>query len=188
MAGLMSEKNQTNKPKLVHPATGHYGMTELHYAAYRNDPDAVRVQLQGEVFVDVRDDNGWTPLHWSIDMAQAGGKPEQVVALLLAAGASPNAVDRSDCSVLMLACGRNNEAILRQLVEAGADIHSRSRSGTTPLHEAASCNFSEAIRLLLMLGLDPRQIDNRNRTPEEVAEYCGFDESVAVFKAARLAR
>lgn len=184
----MSEQNQTNKPKLDHPAAGQRGMTELHYAAYCNDPYAVRVQLQQGVSVDVRDDNGWTPLHWSIDMAQAGGKPEQVVAMLLAAGASPNAVGQSECSALMMACGRNNESILQQLIEAGADIHSRRRSGGTLLHEAAGCNFSEAIRRLLMLGLDPHQIDDRNQTPEEVAEYCGFDESIAVFKAAKLTR
>jgi ankyrin repeat protein len=184
----MSEKGETNKPRLIRPTSGQRGMTELHYAAYCNDPEAVRVQLQQDVLVDVRDDNGWTPLHWSIDMAQAGGKPEQVVDVLLAAGASPDAVDQSGCSALMMACGRNNETIVERLIKAGADIHWRSRSGGTLLHEAASCNFSEAIRRLLMLGLDPREMDDRDKTPEEVAEDCGFDESVAVFKAAKLAR
>jgi ankyrin repeat protein len=76
-------------------------MTELHYAAYCNDPEAVRAQLLQGVSVDVCDDNGWTPLQWSIDMAQASGKPEQVVSVLLAAGASANAVDQQGFSVLM---------------------------------------------------------------------------------------
>ncbi len=135
--------------------------------------------------MDVRDDGGWTALHWSIDMAQTWGKPEQVVSLLLAAGGSANAVDHSGFSVLMMACGRGNELIFEQLIKAGANIRLRSSSGTTPLHEAAHSNFSEAIRPLLVLGADPSQIDGRNRTAEEVAEHCGFDQSLSVFKAAR---
>lgn len=158
-------------------------MTELHYAAYCNDTDEVRGQLRRGVYVDVRDDNGWTPLHWSIDMAQAHGEPEQAVALLLTASASANAVDQSGFSVLMMACGRNNAVILEQLIQAGADLHLRDLSGTTALHEAAGCNFSEGIRRLLMLGADPRAVDRWNRTPREIAEQCEFDESVAVLKA-----
>jgi len=103
-------------------------MTELHYAAYCNDADEVRDQLRRDVYVDVRDENGWTPLHWSIDMGQACGEPEQVVSLLLAAGASANAVDQSGFSVLMMACGRNNLVILQQLIRAGADVNLRNLS------------------------------------------------------------
>jgi len=181
----MSEMKQHIKPKLIVPKAGQRGMTELHYAAYCNSPDAVRLQLQQGASVDVRDDVGWTPLHWSIDMAQAWGEPQQVVSLLLAAGASANAVDQSGFSVLMMACGRNNTMIFEQLIKAGADIHSRSASGATALHEAAGSNFSEAIRWLLVLGADPSQTDGQNRTPEEISERCGFDQSLSVFKAAR---
>src|SRR5580704_16119289 len=141
----MSQENPKTKPTLVTPTAGQRGMTELHYAAYCNDADEVRAQLRRGAYVDVRDDNGWTPLHWSIDMAQACDEPERVVSLLLAAGASANAVDQSGFSVLMMACGRNNAVILEQLIQAGADVHLRNISGTTALHEAAGCNFSEGI-------------------------------------------
>src|SRR4051794_13177954 len=110
------------KPELITPTVGKRGMTSLHHAAYLNDPDAVRAELQRGMPADVRDHGGWTPLHWSIDMAQAWGEPEQVMSLLLKAGASPNSVDTSGFSVLMMACARNNEAILEQLISAGADI------------------------------------------------------------------
>jgi ankyrin repeat protein len=182
----MSQEESPDKPKLIVPRPGQRGMTELHYAAYCNDPDAVRAQLQLGGPIDVRDDNGWTPLHWSIDMAQAWGEPNQVVSLLLAAGASANSVDKIGVSALMMACGRNNEAILEQLIKAGADVHTRS-AGTTPLHEAVHCNFSSGIRRLLALGADPDETDGRNRTPEQLAEECGFAECVAVFHAARRA-
>lgn len=134
--------------------------------------------------VDVGDDAGWTPLHWAIDMAEAWGEPERVVALLLAAGASANAVDGSGYSVLMMACGRNNADILEQLIGAGADVHVRN-SETTPLHEAAGCNFDEGIRRLLSLGVDSLQKNKRHLTPEQVAKECGFEESVKAFKAFR---
>jgi uncharacterized protein len=182
----MPEEELPERPVLITPQAGQRGMTELHYAAYRNDPDAVEVQLNRGLPVDVGDDAGWTPLHWSIDMAQAWGEPEKVVSLLLAAGAAANAVDHSGHSALMLACGRNNENILEQLIEAGADVHARNAE-TTPLHEAAGCNFSEAIRRLLSLGVDPLQTNLRNQIPEQVAEECEFTESVAVFKTFRSA-
>ena len=180
----MSQDNASLKPEYVVPAAGKRGMTSLHDAAYLNDPDAVRAELRRGIPVDVRHDGGWTPLHWSIDMAQAWGEPEQVVSLLLQAGASPNAVDHSGFSVLMMACGRKNEAILEQLIGAGADIHLRTPE-TTALHEAAGCNFSRGIQRLLAVGANPLQTDSGGRTAEQLAELCGFDEGVAVFKSAR---
>ena len=113
----------------------------MHYAAYCNDPDDVRAQLSLGVPVDIRDDNGWTPLHWSIDMAQAWGEPEQVVSLLLKAGASANAVDNSGFSVMMMACGRNNEAIFEQLIVGGANIAIQSVMGTTARRATISRRF-----------------------------------------------
>jgi ankyrin repeat protein len=161
-------------------------MTDLHHAAYCNDPDEVRAQLLKHANVHARDDNGWSPLHWSIDMAQSGfGEPRLVVSLLLAAGASANATDDSGFSVLMMACGRNNVDILDQLLQAGADIHLRSTLGITALHEAASCNFVEGIQRLLQLGASLEAVDNWNRTPEEVAIAYEWDDCAAILKAAR---
>ncbi|MBS1805967.1 MAG: ankyrin repeat domain-containing protein [Acidobacteria bacterium] len=180
----MEQSGRDPKPKYIVPAAGQRGMTELHYAAYCNDLDDVRTQLSMGVPVDMRDDNGWTSLHWSIDMAQAWGEPEQVVSLLLKSGASANAVDNLGFSVLMMACGRNNEAIFEQLIAGGANIAARSSTGTTALHEAAGCNFTEAIRRLLELGADPHLNDEAGRTPKQIAEQCGFTESAEVLRGA----
>lgn len=162
-------------------------MTALHYAAYCNDPDAVRAALRQGIPVDVRDDGTWTPLHWSIDMSQAWGEPAQVVSLLLAAGASPNSVDNCGRSVLTVACGRDNESILVQLIDAGADVRARCLRGSTPLHEAARSGFTEAIRRLLLLGADPNVMDVDDRTAVDLAEESDLEENVAMLKAARSA-
>jgi 26S proteasome non-ATPase regulatory subunit 10 len=180
----MSQHQKPAKPVLIHPTAGERGMTELHHAAYRNDPEAVAAQLRLGVPVDVRDDAGWTPLLWSVDMAEAWGDPNRVVSLLLGAGASANAVANSGLTVLMMACARNNIQILRDLLNSGADIHLRSTE-SSPLHQAAGCNFTDAIRVLLSLGADPSQRDANGQTPEEVARECGFDECASVFPAGR---
>jgi len=180
----MAPEDAFPKPEYIVPSAGKRGMTPLHHVAYLNDADAVRTELERGAAVDARDDNGWTPLHWSIDMAQAWGEPERVVSLLLQAGASPNAADDDGFTVRMMACGRNNEAILDQLIKAGADVHRRSAE-TSPLHEAAHCNFVQGIERLMALGADPHQANAWGLTPEQDAAECGFDESVAVFRSAR---
>lgn len=179
----MQEPEQDSSPKLIVPAANESGMTALHYAAYRNDAENVRSELRRGIPVDIRDDNGWAPLHWSIDMAEACGEPEKVVRLLLDQGASVNSIDNAGLSVLMIACGRNNEIIFDQLIDRGADITVTNATGATALHEAAGCNFTVAIRRLLKLGADPRQRDNLGRTPGQTAEACGFLESAALLKS-----
>lgn len=188
LSGTMENENQHDTPTLIAPSAGQRGMTELHYAAYCNDADATRAQLELGTSPDIRDENGWTPLHWSVDMCQTGGEPEQVVCLLLGAGALANAIDKSGVSVLMMACGRNNEQIVEHLIRYGADVRPRSTRGTTALHEAAGCNFFEVIPRLLILGADPNQIDERGETAEQIAEQCGFEQSAAILKAARLSK
>jgi ankyrin repeat protein len=180
----MSRKEIPSKPTLIHPTAGVRGMTELHYVAYCNDYDAVLSQLKNGAPIDARDDNGWTPLHWSIDMSQACGEPERVVQLLLSHGASANAIDNSGISVLMLACGRNNEQILDAIIAAGANTFLRTVD-STPLHEAAGCNFHEGIRKLLSLGADPNEINSRGETPKDVAKSNGFIKSFRVLRATR---
>lgn len=180
----MSEEDFPTKPVLIRPAAGERGMSDLHFAAYLNDGEAVAALLGDGAEVDARDANGWTALHWSIDMAQAWGEPERVVSQLLGAGASARAVDNSGFSVLMMACGRNNPQILEMLLKAGADARARG-VGTTPLHEAAGCNFDEGIRRLLEWGADPDAIDSKGRTPKQVAKERGFLRS---FRALRTAR
>ena len=60
------------------------------------------------------------------------------VALLLEAGADPNARDVSGWTPLHKAAGFNaNPAVVGALLDAGADVHARDADGWTPLHLAA---------------------------------------------------
>jgi ankyrin repeat protein len=176
------------KPAYFRPAAGERRMTELHFAAYCNDVDAVQEQLAAGAAVDARDDNGWTPVHWSIDMSETNRRNSpRVVLLLLEHGASPNAVDGAGGSVLMMACERTVLDNLKLLVEAGADIHAHPPQWT-PLHMAAESGFHEGVDLLLSLGLDSAKVDAKGRTPEKVAEDGEWHKCIEVFRAARLER
>lgn len=51
---LMSPEDQPPKPILIHPAANERGMTELHFAAYCNDAEAVASLLNGGATVGHR--------------------------------------------------------------------------------------------------------------------------------------
>lgn len=72
------------------------GMTELHLAAYHGDPEWVAACIRGGLDLEARSNNGYTPLHWAVDMGCVGDPEDRiaVVRALVAAGAdvtAPNA-------------------------------------------------------------------------------------------------
>jgi uncharacterized protein len=105
---------------MTDPILNDNGMTELHLAAYHGELDWVKNCLQGGLSVHARDRGGYTPLHWAADMGVVDGDREEIVAVLIRAGADINAIDDSGQSVLTVARRSGNEDIVRQLVEMGA--------------------------------------------------------------------
>ncbi len=71
------------------------GMTQLHLAAYHGELDWVIGCLGGGLDVNARANNGYTPLHWAIDMGCVGDPAEReaIVRALVAAGADLAARD-----------------------------------------------------------------------------------------------
>jgi ankyrin repeat protein len=157
-------------------------MNEMHDAAYHNDAERVAQLLAEGAAVDSRDSAGWTPLMWSVDMAQAWGEPLQVVRLLLAAGADPEATTGAGETVLMRACERHNLAIIDALLAAGANPN-RGGDGSTPLHRATYEGFVAGIRRLLAAGADPQARDHRGRTAATVAAEGEDPEVIAALEA-----
>jgi ankyrin repeat protein len=84
---------------------------------------------------------------------------------LLKNGANINIKDRSNHSLLCIACNYNRIPLFRYMVENGADIEYPDSSGMTPImHAAEDFNF-DAIKILLEHGADPHKCDNEGTTP-----------------------
>ncbi len=91
------------------------GCADLHEAALEGDTERIRSLLgQGNV-VDVRDENGRTPL-----MAAARTNNIASLRLLLANGAEPDLTDRSGKTALWYAYDQRNFEAFRMLLESGA--------------------------------------------------------------------
>jgi hypothetical protein len=78
--------------------------------------DIVKALLAGHATVDVKDENGSTPLLWSVNV----GCPTDIVRALIAAGANVNAKAKGGATPLMLAQALNRAEIVILLKAAGA--------------------------------------------------------------------
>jgi ankyrin repeat protein len=129
------------------------GMSALHWAAERNDPEMAAMLLYAGANVGAVTRIGqYTPLHLA---AKAGS--EGVVAALIKAGAAVDAkAVPSGATALHLAAGAGSAVVTTRLLDAGADTNAREAEwGQTPLMFAAAQNRVDAIRVLLGRGADP---------------------------------
>jgi hypothetical protein len=104
---------------------------------------------------------GDTVLH----LAAAGYRVE-IVRLLLASGADPNAAENSRSSTPLhyAADGfitgpawdaKQQVETIRRLLHKGGDLHSQDKNGATPLHRAVRTRCAAAVKCLLDAGADP---------------------------------
>lgn len=94
----------------------------------------------------------------------------EIVALLLEAGAVPNARNKYGSTPLHFAAWDSNPAVIAALLDGGADVGARSPFYSTPLHWAAGANEDpDVIAVLLAAGADPNARDKFGDTPLYVA-------------------
>ena len=123
--------------------------------------------------------------HWiyagdtALHLAAAGYRVE-IVELLLAAGADPNAAKNhrrstplhyaADGFITGPAWSATRQVeTLRRLVERGGDIRSRDKNGATALHRAVRTRSAAAVRYLLETGADPATPNQSGSTPFHLA-------------------
>ena len=129
-----------------------------------------------------RNRRGAEPLHYAADGAP--GAPAwdpdaqyAIVEVLIAAGANPNAKDKSGVAPLHRAVRTRSTAAVRALLAGGADTLERNKSGSTPLHlaiqntgrggsgsAASHEEQTKIIRLLLDRGARPSDKDSAGRS------------------------
>ena len=125
--------------------------TALHAAADRGQAAAAQVLIEHGAKVDLKDADGFTPLH--VTGTQPSGKPQpkaseagrnDVAVLLLNRGANANATTSHGDNALHCAVNSDNATLVRILLERGADSAHRDDDGYTPV-DLARIRKDEAV-------------------------------------------
>lgn len=130
-------------------ATDVDGTTALHWASYRDHPEAVDLLLRAGAAVNAATDLGVTPL-W---LAAENGSPA-MVRRLLRAGADPDRALLRGETPVMVAARAGDPDVVAQLLAAGADPDARAARGQTALMWAAARRRPAAVEALLAHGAD----------------------------------
>ena len=112
------------------------GDTALHIASAAHHPDLVSKLLDHGADVAARNRRGAQALHYAADGAAGSDDPggqAAVIALLVAAGADPNAKDKSGVAPLHRAVRDRCSDAVRALLESGADPDLTNKSGSSPM-------------------------------------------------------
>lgn len=191
---IVSERN--NSIDLI--AMDDEGNTPLHWACVGGHIEVVRFLLDNGVDVEIRSRDGFTPMHSVAQedrkevlelLIQRGAKVNtpnindngnttlhyaacwgalNCAKVLLANGASVDALAQDKSTPLSFAAEKGHLAIAKALIEAGAQIESKNdpeeKGGATPLLLAAHNGQLETLKYLLEKGANPceRTIDGLN--------------------------
>ena len=126
------------------------GFTALHFAAFFGKPEAARLLLDRGADVDARG-RGWmtgTPLH-----SAASGRHVDVVEILLAAGADPNARQSGGWTPLHSGAHNGDVATVALMITAGADLEAESDDGASVLALARESGDAATLAVI-RAGLD----------------------------------
>ncbi|MEG0949651.1 MAG: ankyrin repeat domain-containing protein [Bacteroidales bacterium] len=102
----------------------------LFEACQNGDLEKARVALQNGVVPNIRNEEGWMPIHYAAENGY-----DEIISLLLEAGADINALNSAGFTpfqVLMI-CEHYSPLIVGQMIQAGARVG-------TPLHQAILLN------------------------------------------------
>ena len=133
----------------------------IHVAAAGGDLAAIRAELDKDVDVNAKDNEGRTPLHYAAKYAT-----KQVVELLIPNGADVNAKDEDGWTPLHFAAAKE---IVELLIHEGADVNAKNKWGGTPLHAAATNGKKETVELLIAADADVNAKAKDGKTPLDMA-------------------
>lgn len=132
------------------------GYTGLLAAAAGGDVTALAIELDDGADPDMRDAYGRTPLH----VAAFTGRHE-IMRLLVAAGADPNALENDRYDIVTIAAVANDAPTLEVALVIGAKATNvTSRYDGTALIAAAHLGHVEVVRLLVGAGAPLDHVNN----------------------------
>ncbi|KAE9221147.1 hypothetical protein PF005_g7210 [Phytophthora fragariae] len=129
-------------------------------AAAHGDVSLVKLALERGEVVDIKDENGWTPLLFA---AREGF--EGVVRLLLYYDATPDLPGKTGSTPLMWAAFTGHEGVVQILLERKAKVNAQNVVGATALGLAAQSGHASVVQLLLNCGATVDLADSDGWTP-----------------------
>ena len=157
------------------------GATPLIIASSIDAPEVATLLLDNGADPNVKDANGFTPLHHAVRDSDYGVDPAtkaiqvQVVKTLLAHGANPNArlqLDKEKVAAEIKAQAGNAGARTKRTAITITEVE---LEGATPLALAAEVNNLDAIKALVDGGADPNIPTEKGTTPLILASGAGTD-------------
>ena len=172
-------------PKLVNQA-GVQGLRPLHLAVAHKpaSKEVVEVLFTSGADVNVRDDSGYTPLHYA-----AGIGNTEFVKMLLDKKANPNSTNITGGTPLCQAVGFSKLAVVELLLAGGANPNLSTNLGMTPLMVAANsqtpvdADLIAITKALLAKGADVNATDSAHRTALHHAKHKEIVEILLAHKA-----
>jgi ankyrin repeat protein len=136
------------------------GKTVLMVAAARGSTHHVQAALKQAVDLEETDEKGQTAL---FECCSTPRKSVEKAAILIDAGASPDARDSAGETPLFEAARNKDIAVLQRLIEAAADVNATNLEGETPLFVAARHNNPEHAQCLLQAQARTEILDRGGR-------------------------
>jgi ankyrin repeat protein len=124
--------------------------------------------------------NGVTPL-----MAAAYGGQIEFAAMLLARGASINAMDRLRKNAMTYAAGEGQTDIVLMFLAKGVDPNAVYHNDLTAIMWAAGSGRTATVRALLAAGAVPGLKDNRGKTALDMARENRHEDTARLLETAR---
>jgi ankyrin repeat protein/tRNA A-37 threonylcarbamoyl transferase component Bud32 len=141
---------------------------EFFNAVKSKDLDTVKKALAQGLSVNVRNKDGYTPLHRA-----AWEGLTAMVELLISLGADVNAKDNDGFMPLYHTAYKGHTATAELLILRGADVNEKDNKGLTPLHHTAYRGHTATAELLISKGADVNAKGNDGFTPLHLAAWEG---------------
>lgn len=180
--------------------TNRFGGTALIPAAERGHVEIVSELLaHTDVDIDHINNLGWTALLEAVILSDGGERHQQIVQMLIDAGADISIADKEGVTPLahaqrrgfgaieailraaqardvqlISAAGQGDVEQVRQLLAQGASVHAADAGGVTALIAAAYGNHTEVARLLIDAGADVNRQDNTQQSAYLISTSDGF--------------